>query len=78
MGYVSCFNNNNKFVKWQEATLLCKPILLNHNPPGFFSLFNMNTFCNLNTKDLSRDTFWTALIDFTGQKNIKHAETAPY
>lgn len=57
MGYVSCFNNNNKFVKWQEATLLCKPILLNHNPPVFFSLFNMNTFCNLNTKDLSRDTF---------------------
>lgn len=59
MGYVSCFNNN-KFIKWQEATLLCKPILLNHNPPIlFFSLFNMNTFCNLNMKDLSRDRFWT-------------------
>lgn len=37
MGYVSCFNNN-KFIKWQEATLLCKPILLNHSPSIFSHL----------------------------------------
>lgn len=76
-GYVSCFNNN-KFITWQEATLLCKPILLNHSPSFFFSSFNMNTFCNLYVKDLRRDMFWTTLADFTGQKNMKHAETAPY
>lgn len=56
VGYVSCFNNN-KFIKWQEATLLCKRILLNHSPP-IFSSFNMNTFCNLNMKDLCRDMLW--------------------
>lgn len=37
MGYVSCFNNN-KFTKWQEATLLCKLILLNHSPSIFFPI----------------------------------------
>lgn len=35
MGYVSFFNNN-KFIKWQEATLLCKLILLNHSPSIVF------------------------------------------